>query len=338
MWKLYRHKMNIKTLKDKIFSIRSDDNFNALALEIFRYQYENNKVYHEFVSALKVNPEKIKRYADIPFLPVGFFKSQVVFTGRQPGKYYFASSGTTGMTTSKHFYDELSMYERSYRETFRLFYGEISQYVILALLPSYLENKHSSLISMVNGLISESGDKKSGFYLNDPDILADELKNVERSGKKILLIGVSYALLDVIEQFRFDLKNTVIMETGGMKGRRKEMVREELHEKLKKGFGVGEIHSEYGMTELFSQAYSRGKGIYFAPPWMKILIRDTNDPLHSIGHEKTGGINVIDLANIHSCCFIATQDLGKSHPDGSFEVLGRFDDSDVRGCNLLIGS
>jgi len=328
--------MDINLLKQKIFSIDSNDSFNASALEIFRYQFENNKVYHDFVSALKIRPERIEHYADIPFLPIGFFKTQVVFTGAKPLGRYFASSGTTGTTPSKHFYNELSLYETSFQTSFRLFYGDVPEYVIFALLPSYFENKNSSLIYMINNLIEKSGNEKSGFYLGNIDKLAEELNLQDQAGKKVLLFGVSYALLDLAEEYDFDLKNTIVMETGGMKGRRKEMVREELHKLLKRGFGVKTIHSEYGMTELFSQAYSQGKGIFFTPPWMKVLIRDTNDPLHLIENEKTGGINVIDLANIHSCSFIATQDLGKSHPGGSFEVLGRFDEADVRGCNLMI--
>jgi phenylacetate-coenzyme A ligase PaaK-like adenylate-forming protein len=329
--------MNFNQLKNKIFSIQSDANFNEVALEIFRYQYKNNAVYKEFVSALKIDSEKINHYHDIPFLPIEFFKTKKVISGDANNLKFFSSSGTTGMSTSKHYYQSIELYEQSFRKAFQQFYGDVSDYVILALLPSYLERQGSSLIYMVDSLINKSNNKKSGFYLDDLDGLADVLKKLDAAGEKILLMGVTFALLDLIEKHQFKLKNTIVMETGGMKGRRRELVREELHALLKQGFGVDSIHSEYGMTELFSQAYSKGDGIFNAPSWMKTLIRDVNDPLTLIGNEKTGGINVIDLANIHSCSFIATQDLGKKFNDGSFEVLGRFDASDIRGCNLLVG-
>jgi phenylacetate-coenzyme A ligase PaaK-like adenylate-forming protein len=328
--------MNFGQLKNKIFTIRSDANFNDVALEIFHFQYKNNAVYHKFVSGLKIMPNQVKHYLHIPFLPVEFFKTQKVVSGDTEELNYFSSSGTSGMLSSKHYYGNLDIYKQSFLKSFQQFYGNISDYAILALLPSYLERQGSSLIYMVDFLIEESRDKKSGFYLDDLDQLATALKNPGPSGQKVLLMGVSYALLDLIEKHQFKLKNTIIMETGGMKGRRKELVREELHAALTKGFGVNAIHSEYGMTELFSQAYSGGEGIFKTPPWMKVVIRDVNDPLSLHGNEKTGGINVIDLANIHSCSFIATQDLGKTYLDGSFEVLGRFDNSDIRGCNLLV--
>jgi phenylacetate-coenzyme A ligase PaaK-like adenylate-forming protein len=329
--------MNFDQLKNKLFSIQSDANFNEVAMELFRYQYKNNAVYNEFVSALQIDAGRINHYHDIPFLPIEFFKTKKVVSGDPENLNYFSSSGTTGMTTSKHYYSNIDLYEQSFTRSFQHFYGKVSDYVILALLPSYLERQGSSLIFMVDSLINKSNSKKSGFYLDDLDGLAKELKKLGAAGKKILLMGVSFALLDLVEKHQFRLKSTIVMETGGMKGRRKELVREELHALLKKGFGVNSIHSEYGMTELFSQAYSAGNGIFAAPSWMKILIRDVNDPLTLIGNEKTGGINVIDLANIHSCSFIATQDLGKAYADGSFEVSGRFDTSDIRGCNLLVG-
>ncbi len=329
--------MNINRLKNNIFSIRSDANFNDLALEIFRHQYKNNQVYQDFVSGLRVRPGQINHYLQIPFLPIEFFKTQIVYSGNSTNLSYFSSSGTTGMINSKHYYKDTTIYDESFKASFKQFYGDISDYVILALLPSYLEREGSSLVYMVDSLIGKSNNKKSGFYLDNLDSLATELNTLDAAGKKIMLIGVSFALLDLIEKYSFNLGNTIIMETGGMKGRRKEMVREELHQLLKEGFGVESIHSEYGMTELFSQAYSSGEGIYYSPPWMKVIIRDMNDPLHLIGNTKTGGINVIDLANFQSCSFVATQDLGKTHTDGRFEVLGRFDDSDIRGCNLLIG-
>jgi len=329
--------MKFDQLKNKIFSIRSDANFNDLAIEIFRFQYKNNPVYYNFVSGLKINPDQIDRYLQIPFLPIEFFKSQLVYSGNPNTLNYFSSSGTTGTTTSKHYYENVGIYEQSFTSAIKLFYGDISKYVILALLPSYLERKGSSLVYMVDSLISQSKNKKSGFYLDDYSTLAKELGEMDARGEKVILIGVSFALLDLIENHKFKLKNAIIMETGGMKGRRKELVREELHALLREGFSIQSIHSEYGMTELFSQAYSCEDGIFNAPPWMKVLTRDVNDPLELLGHNKTGGINIIDLANFYSCSFIATQDLGKTHSDGSFEILGRFDNSDIRGCNLLVG-
>ncbi len=312
------------------------DNFNDAALKIFRYQYENNIVYQKFCNNLKTNPEQVVSIRDIPFLPIGFFKTQQVVTGDFNPAGYFQSSGTTGINNSHHYYKNLGSYEASFQKGFNLAYGEIKDYCVLALLPSYLEQKHSSLIYMIKNLINRSKNPDSGFYLYDYEALQSKLKFLEKRNQKTILFGVTFALLDLMEKFPLKLKNTIVMETGGMKGRRREMVREELHEILCDGFGVEKIHSEYGMTELFSQAWSKGDGIFTTPPWMKILIRDVNDPLTLIEKGKTGGINVIDLANVDSCSFIATQDLGKIHADGSFEVLGRYDHSDVRGCNLLI--
>ena len=259
-----------------------------------------------------------------------------MYCGNAPHQQIFTSSGTTGAQTSRHYVKDLSLYEQSFRKGFEHFYGNVEDYVVLALLPSYLERTGSSLITMVADLIERSGSQYSGFYLNEYDLLAERLQTLDASGKKVLLIGVSFALLDLIAKHTFSLKNTIVMETGGMKGRRKELVREELHALLCKGFGVEMIHSEYGMTELLSQAYSAGKGIYKCVPWLKILIRDTNDALSYLPTGKTGGINIIDLANRESCSFIAPQDFGQLYPDGTFEVLGRFDNADIRGCNLLI--
>jgi len=329
--------MDLNQLKNTIFSIQPDANFNEVALEIFRYQYKNNAVYHEFVSALKIDIGQINNYHNIPFLPIEFFKTRKVICDEPADLQYFSSSGTTGISSSRHYYLCTDMYEQSFTLAFQQFYGEISDYTILALLPSYLERRGSSLIFMVDSLIRKSKSSKSGFFLDNLKKLAREIKKLDVAGRKTLLIGVSFGLLDLIEQHQFNLNNTIVMETGGMKGRRRELVREELHAKLKKGFGVDTIHSEYGMTELFSQAYSAGKGIFKSPSWMKVLVRDVNDPLTFPGNDKTGGINVIDLANLHSCSFIATQDLGKTRDDGTFEVLGRFDNSDIRGCNLLVG-
>lgn len=306
------------------------------ALQMFRFQYEHNEVYHRFCSLLGRTPANVVSLTDIPFLPIEFFKTEKIYCADTPPEITFTSSGTTGTQTSRHFVKELSIYTESYRKGFELFYGDIEKYAVLALLPSYLERTGSSLITMVDDLIKRSKNPFSGFYLNEYDLLAERLTSLDRSGQQVLLIGVSFALLDLVEKHSFSLKNTLVMETGGMKGRRKELVREELHATLCKGFGVEAIHSEYGMTELLSQAYSAGKGIYRCVPWMKVLVRDTNDALSYLPIGKTGGLNIIDLANKYSCSFIATQDLGKLHSDGSFEVLGRFDNSDIRGCNLMV--
>ena len=307
-----------------------------MALKVFRFQYENNPVYQEFCDFLKVEKGNVKSLEQIPFLPIQFFKSHEVLSNSNPIQETFVSSGTTGIITSKHLVTDVSLYESSYKNAFSEFYGNIEDYAVLALLPSYLEREGSSLIYMVKDLITLSNNENSGFYLNDYDALIAKLNDLDASGQNVLLIGVTYALLDLIELHNFQLKNTIIMETGGMKGKRKEMIREELHEILCKGFGVTSIHSEYGMTELLSQAYSLGNGIFECPNWMNILIRDTEDALTYVSTHKTGGINVIDLANINSCSFIATQDLGKKYPNNSFEVLGRFDSSDIRGCNLMV--
>jgi len=307
-----------------------------MALKVFRFQYENNPVYQEFCDFLKVEKGNVKSLEQIPFLPIQFFKSHEVLSNSNPIQETFVSSGTTGIITSKHLVTDVSLYESSYKNAFSEFYGNIEDYAVLALLPSYLEREGSSLIYMVKDLITLSNNENSGFYLNDYDALIAKLNDLDASGQNVLLIGVTYALLDLIELHNFQLQNTIIMETGGMKGKRKEMIREELHEILCKGFGVTSIHSEYGMTELLSQAYSLGNGIFECPNWMNILIRDTEDALTYVSTHKTGGINVIDLANINSCSFIATQDLGKKYPNNSFEVLGRFDSSDIRGCNLMV--
>ncbi len=321
---------------DSIFDIATTTAFEEMALTIFGMQYAENQVYREFCGYLNKRPADVRSLTDIPFLPNGFFKSKKIISKGKKSQIVFTSSGTTGSLTSKHLVSDLGVYEKSFRKAFAHFYGDISEYCVLALLPSYLEREGSSLIYMADDLIKKSGHWKSGFYLDNLKGLKDQLTQLEAAGTKTLLIGVSFALLDMVEKHPVKLQHTLIMETGGMKGRRKELIREELHQILKSGFGVSNIHSEYGMTELLSQAYSKGDGRFETPPWMKIMIRDTEDPLTFHPSEKTGGINVIDLANINSCTFIATQDLGKVHPDGSFEVLGRFDQSDVRGCNLMV--
>ncbi|WP_407556560.1 acyl transferase [Winogradskyella sp. 4-2091] len=322
-------------LKEDIFNIKTDADFEALALKVFKFQFEKNNVYRSFCDLLYKHPSDVKQVSDIPFLPIQFFKTRDVVSNSNTIEKTFSSSGTTGSITSNHLVTDLKLYEESYLKAFKHFYGNIEDYVVLALLPSYLERDGSSLIYMVNDLIEKSNQTESGFYLNNLDELANTLKSLEAKQKKTLLIGVSFALLDLVEAYQLNLKHTTIMETGGMKGRRKEIIRQELHQILQSGFSVEQIHSEYGMTELLSQAYSKGNGVFESPPWMKILTRDTEDALTIQQPNKTGGINVIDLANINSCSFIATQDLGKAYNNGQFEIIGRFDSSDIRGCNLM---
>ncbi|OUR98308.1 acyl transferase [Flavobacteriales bacterium 33_180_T64] len=319
-----------------IFSIASEDAFNSLALDVFKFQFDTNTVYRSFCDLLYKHPSTVNKVEDIPFLPIQFFKSHQILSSKAQIENTFSSSGTTGSITSKHYVTDVSIYEKSFRKGFKTFYGTISDYVILALLPNYLERKGSSLIYMANDMIQQSNHPESGFYLNNIDELKTQLITLDAQEKKVLLIGVSFALLDMIEQHQFHLKNTIVMETGGMKGRRKELVRDELHSILKTGFGVSHIHSEYGMTELLSQAYSKGNGRFECPSWMRILTRDPEDALTLQKTQKTGGINVIDLSNINSCSFIATQDLGRVYNDHSFEIIGRFDSSDIRGCNLMV--
>jgi len=323
-------------LSERIFNISTQKDFNEIALKVFLYQFQHTPVYRQFCELLKRNPENVIEIKDIPFLPIEFFKNKKVISGNKPPEIIFTSSGTTGTTTSKHYITNLKVYEESFLKAFELFYGKPEDMVILALLPSYLEREGSSLIYMADNFIKRSKYPESGFYLDDLKTLQKKLKKLDKSGKNILLLGVSFALLELVENYEFALKNTTVMETGGMKGRRKEMIRAELHQILSTGFGVEKIHSEYGMTELLSQSYSNGDGIFETPPWMKILIRDPEDALNYLPEHKTGGINVIDLANFNSCSFIATQDLGKINNPGKVEILGRFDNSDVRGCNLLI--
>ena len=323
-------------LAERIFNISTQKDFNEITLEVFSYQFQHNPVYREFCQLLKRNPRNVSTVEEIPFLPIEFFKKKKVISSEKTPEIIFTSSGTTGSATSKHYVTDLNVYEKSFLKAFEIFYGNPEEIVILALLPSYLERQGSSLIYMADSLIKRSKHPESGFYLDNLEALQHRLKELDKSGKKILLLGVSFALLDLVETYEFDLKNTTIMETGGMKGRRKEMIREELHQILAKGFGVSKIHSEYGMTELLSQSYSKGNGVFETPPWMKILIRDPEDALNYLPERKTGGINVIDLANFNSCSFIATQDLARKINGDFTEILGRFDNSDIRGCNLLI--
>ncbi|AUC21701.1 acyl transferase [Polaribacter sejongensis] len=323
-------------MQNTIFNIRNQEEFKQAALAVFKHQFKNNKVYRSFCDLLYIHPSDVTKVEEIPFLPIQFFKSRKVLSSLEEIEETFTSSGTTGSLTSKHFVTDINLYKKSYLKGFANFYGNIEDYVVLALLPNYLERNGSSLVFMVDDLIQKSNNPESGFYLDNIQELAKKLVELDKKGQKTLLIGVSFALLDLIEMQQFNLKNTIIMETGGMKGRRKELIRAELHQLLQSGFGVSEIHSEYGMTELLSQGYSNGNGVFDTPPWMKILTRDTEDALTIQQVGKTGGINVIDLANYNSCAFIATQDLGKVHENGTFEIIGRFDNSDIRGCNLMV--
>jgi hypothetical protein len=352
---------------DKIFNV-NEGNFEDLALEIFQFQYQHNSIYRTYVDMLKFNPQKINKLPGIPFLPIQFFKTHLVKTTDFEPAYEFQSSGTTQTINSQHFIKDIELYRQSFTKGLELFYGPIENWCIIGLLPSYLERKpasptglHSSLVFMVSELIRKSGHEQSGFYLYEYEKLHDTLKNLEQKKQKTLLIGVTFALLDFAKEYSLPLKHTIIMETGGMKGRREEIVRDEVQQLLKERFQLDVIHSEYGMTELLSQAYSKGKGIFYCPPWMKVLIRDEEDPLnvqlpvgsrqrgvqrsdsthhsplttHDSQLTMKGVINVIDLANIYSCSFIATDDAGKLYGDGSFEVIGRIDNSDIRGCSLM---
>ena len=321
---------------DTIFNIQSEADFKDTALDVFKHQFEHNSVYRSFCDLLYKHPSDINTIEQIPFLPIEFFKTRSIVSTKKTAEATFTSSGTTGSVLSKHHVSDLEVYKQSFRNGFESIYGNIEEYTILALLPSYLEREGSSLVFMVNDMIEQSKHSKSGFYLHDLEALKNTLISLEAKGQKTLLMGVSYALLDLIESHSFELKHTIVMETGGMKGQRKELVKSELHALLKQGFGVETIHSEYGMTELLSQAYSKGEGVFETPPWMRILTRDPEDALSIQPIGKSGGINIIDLANINSCAFIATQDLGKINPDGRFEILGRFDQSDIRGCNLMV--
>ncbi len=323
-------------MTSKLFASITNDNFEQKALDVFKHQANKIPIYKDFLKLLRTDVSKINRIEEIPFLPISFFKTHSVIAPENKAEAIFTSSGTTGLQTSKHYVTDLSIYETAFMLGFTSFFGAVKSYCILALLPSYLEREGSSLIYMCDKLIQESGHPDSGFYLHNTDELVEKLKDLEASGQKTILIGVSYALLDLIEKHQFQLQNTFVMETGGMKGQRKEMVKEEFYKVLKKGFGVKQIYSEYGMTELLSQAYSLDEGRYHCPKTMQVLIRDTNDPFSYLPQGKSGGINIIDLANINSCSFIATQDLGKLNSDGSFSVLGRFDNSDIRGCNLMV--
>lgn len=321
---------------ENCFTISSEDEFNDCALATFQYQAENVLVYQQYVQLLGVNPLDVHHYSQIPFLPVSVFKSKSIISAHQTPEIIFTSSGTTGMITSQHQVVKVDLYEESFNRCFEMCYGPVHDYCIIGLLPAYLERSGSSLVYMVDQLIKQSNHPDSGFYLNQYADLQQLLQQLKMQKQKTILIGVTFALLDMAENFSVDFPELIVMETGGMKGRRKEIVREELHQILTNGFGVEKIHSEYGMTELLSQAYSKGDGLFNCPPWMRISIREINDPKQLVKDGVTGGVNIIDLVNYFSCSFISTQDLGKIHPDNQFEIVGRFDNADLRGCNLLV--
>jgi phenylacetate-coenzyme A ligase PaaK-like adenylate-forming protein len=324
-----------KDLESRIFSVKPH-NFDELALQMFNYQLQNNSIYKKYIDFLGVNPNLVQRVEDIPFLPISLFKSHKVYASAKPQEAIFSSSGTTGTETSKHHIASLSLYQKSFLEAFTNFYSHPSKYAVLALLPSYLERQGSSLVYMVNRLIEESGKTQSGFFLNNHIELYNRLAELNEQQQPTILFGVTFALLDFVSHFKLKLNHTTIIETGGMKGRRKEMIREEVHRILTEGFGVKSIHSEYGMTELLSQAYSSGEGIFKYPPWMRVFTRDPYDPLTILPNGQMGALNIIDLANIYSCPFIQTDDLGAVYSNNSFIVSGRMDGSQVRGCNLMV--
>ncbi|MEO6671674.1 MAG: acyl transferase [Ferruginibacter sp.] len=328
-------------IRKQVFS-HSRAEFEKLAVQIFNFQYTNTDIYRQYCMALKTDPAKVDRLEKIPFLPIQFFKARKIMAGNFVPELIFESSGTTGSVNSKHFVKDKNVYEECFLTAFKLFYGDVSRLSIIGLLPSYLERQHSSLVYMVNELVSQSKHPSSGFYLYDTEKLYQALLENENNKQPTLLIGVTYALLDFAEKYPKKMHNTIVMETGGMKGRREELTRAEVHEQLKQQFGIAEVHSEYGMTELLSQAYSKGNGIFNCPPWMKILIRAEDDPFdisssnNIQGKFAAGAVNIIDLANFSSCSFIATDDAGRLYNDGSFEILGRLDNSDLRGCGLMI--
>jgi hypothetical protein len=324
----------MRNLEDKIFNIKSSRDFIDLSLQVFKFQYQENEVYRLWCDYLGKNSQNVKRLNDIPFLPIEFFKTHDVVAFKERAIHKFISSGTTKERKSTHWIKDLSLYERSFCENFEYFFGDSSNYCFLIVLPSYAQNPFSSLIYMMEFLVKNSHYKDSGFYNENYSKLIDVIKKNESKSIPTILFGVSYALLDLIEMQKFELKHTLVFETGGMKGRRKELIKQALHDSLCRGFAVDKIYSEYGMCELFSQAYSKGGGIFYTPAQMKILLRDVNDPL-SLQDEPRGVINVIDLANLYSCSFIATEDLGEKHADGGFEIIGRLDNSALRGCNLM---
>lgn len=324
-----------KELINRVFSVTPAE-FEDLTLDVFRFQVKHNNVYAQYLSYLNIDVKKVKTIEQIPFLPISFFRSHRILVDNDKHEVVFSSSGTTGAESSKHYVKSLAVYEKSFLESFRLFYGNITNHCILGLLPSYLEREGSSLIYMVNRLIADSQNPQSGFFLHNPDELIVRLEQLEANHQPTILLGVTFALLELASKHRLNLKSTIVMETGGMKGRGKELVRCEVHAILKQSFGLSSIHSEYGMTELLSQAYSKGEGVFSTPPWMRIKIRDPYDPFSYLPIGRSGALNIIDLANINSCPFIQTDDLGVLRSNGTFEVSGRMDGSQIRGCNLLV--
>ncbi|MGZ8506920.1 MAG: acyl transferase [Bacteroidia bacterium] len=326
----------IAEVKDKIFSVSHAD-FESLALEIFQYQAKTNPVYAKYIALLGIKPAEIKKVEQIPFLPIQLFKSHKVVTGNLPENYtVFESSTTTGTIPSKHYVADIELYYQACLRTFEMFFGDLKDYHFLALLPNYLERGSSSLVQMVKYFMEKSGSAESGFHIYDHEKMLQQIQKLQKKNdRKIFIIGVSFALLDFAEKFPVNLSDCIMMETGGMKGRRKELIRSELHDILTKAFSAKHIYSEYGMTELLSQAYAKESGIFETPNWMKILVRDATDPFFYVENGQSGGINIIDLANINSCCFLQTQDIGIKHADERFEILGRLDNADVRGCSLM---
>ncbi|MDD2197633.1 MAG: acyltransferase [Bacteroidales bacterium] len=326
--------MNTQLL-NRVFSVTPAE-FEALALDMFRFQVKHNGVYAQYVSYLNIDVNSVELIEQIPFLPISFFRSHRILVDNDKHEVIFSSSGTTGAESSKHYVKSLAVYEQSFLEGFRLFYGDVSDYCVLALLPSYLERDGSSLVYMANRLIADSQNPHSGFFLHNPNELVEQLKHLEKIHQPTILLGVTFALLELASKHRLNLKSTIVMETGGMKGRGKELVRSEVHAILKQSLGLSSVHSEYGMTELLSQAYSKGEGVFSTPPWMRVLVRDPYDPFSYLPNGRSGALNIIDLANINSCSFIQTDDLGALHSNGTFEVSGRMDGSQIRGCNLLV--
>jgi phenylacetate-coenzyme A ligase PaaK-like adenylate-forming protein len=325
-----------KSFESQLYAA-NDSSFEDIALQLFRFQAENNAVYKTFLQNLGVKSDKIRSLYAIPFMPVSFFKHHVIKSASWTAETVFESSSTTGSTPSCHHIKNIRFYLEHAEKCFEYFFGKITDYNFLALLPSYLERKNSSLVAMLDYFIRRSGSSHSGFYLHNIPTLVSDLEKLKQNGKKTILWGVTFALLDIAETISPDLSHCLIFETGGMKGRRMEITRQELHKTLKKGLNTSIIYSEYGMTELMSQAYTRGGERFFCPPWMKIIGRDIFDPLEKGLQNQTAGINIIDLANRHSAAFIETEDLGRVFEDNSFEILGRLDNSDVRGCNLMVG-
>lgn len=326
---------HLQDFKNRLFSVNKE-NFERFALELFQFQAKNNVVYNNYITNLKVVASEIKSVHQIPFLPIDFFKTRRIATGTWKEQLFFESSGTTLQVKSRHYIEDVEFYHTVSRCAFEAVYGPPEDFQFLALLPSYLERNNSSLVLMMDHFIKRSKYTRSGFYLHNFQSLITALQHAQKEGIKIVLIGVTFGLLELAEKYKLNLKGTTVMETGGMKGRREEMVREDVHEILKNNFEISEVHSEYGMTELLSQAYATKGGRFFAPPWVKISIRDFYDPFEINLINRSGGINIIDLANVHSCAFIETKDIGIAQPDGSFQVLGRFDNSEVRGCNLML--